>query len=277
MRLRALAALLLLAQLLSGCSTPWGRASASRNVTLYVFAAASLTDAFQQIGRGFEEQHPGVRIVFNFAGSQRLEQQIEQGAGADVFASADERQMRAAVRSGRVKPGTPRVFARNRLVVIYPRSNPGRLRGLRDLARPGAKLDLAAREVPAGSYALEFLSRATRQYGTGYRTKVLGNVVSYEDDVEAVVRKVELGEADAGIVYESDVRQGDRQRLRVIEIPADLNVLARYPIATLEGSAHPGLAREFVEFVLSPDGQKALRQHGFLTAAQQQKRTREGR
>src|SRR3954471_9650544 len=171
-----------------------------------VYAAASLSDAFKALGKILELNHPGLTVQFNFAGSQQLALQIEQGAPADVFASADQRWMQYAAEKGLVE-GTPAIFARNRLVVIVPRTNPARIAKLHDLARPGTKIVMAAEAVPAGKYSREAVRKLAGAPGfpPEYELSVLANVVSQEENVKAVVAKVQLGEADAGLVYQSDV------------------------------------------------------------------------
>ena len=243
-------------------------------VVLQVFAAASLTEVFQDLGLNFEAAHPGVAVRFNFAGSQQLAAQIEQGAHADVFASADERWAKALAIKGHFADST-QVFARNRLVVILPASNPARIDRLQDLARRGVKLVLAAESVPAGSYSREVLRRLAtdRAFPTDFSERTLANVVSNEENVKAVVTKVQLSEADAGFVYRTDVTPALARLIKMVEIPTDANVLASYPIAvTREGAMSKGAAsdsghaRDFVAFVLSSDGQAILMKHGFLAA-----------
>ncbi len=202
-----------LSMLLTACSpvatpatTSSGEATTAQT-SLTVFAAASLTDAFQTISKNFSTAHPGVDVVFNFAGSQQLAQQIGQGAPADLFASANASQMAVAIESGRVVSGAEQLFVRNRLVVVTPVDNPAGIATLADLAKPGLQIVLATKEVPVGQYALDFLDKAEADgtLGAGYRDAVLANVVSYEENVRTVLAKVTLGEADAGIVYRSDV------------------------------------------------------------------------
>ena len=250
----------------SGSVQATGNPSATP-VTLNVFAAASLTDAFNEIGQQFTAEHAGTEVVFNFAGSNQLATQIGQGAPADVFASANKTQMQAAIDSGRIVSGTQQSFVRNRLVVVTPADNPAKLVSLQDLARPGIKVVLAAKEVPVGQYALDFLDKAEADgsLGVEYEDAVLANVVSYEENVRSVLAKVALGEADAGIVYTSDaaVSEGDVQQ---IEIPDALNTVATYPIATLSDSPNPAVARQFVDYVLAPAGQRVLEKYGFIGA-----------
>lgn len=250
-----------------------GSAAAASSATtsqreLIVFAAASLTDAFGELGRNFEAANPGARVTFNFAGSQQLAQQINQGAPADVFASANRAQMETVITAGQVVTGTQRTFVRNRLVVIYPKANSAGLTRLEDLARPSVKLVLAAKEVPVGGYSLDFLRKASElpQYTSAYSETVLTNVVSYEENVRAVLSKVALDEADAGIVYSSDVTLDAASKVGRIDIPDELNTLATYPIAPLKDAAQAALAEQFVAYVLSPEGQQVLVKYGFIAA-----------
>lgn len=242
--------------------------TSSKSIT--VLAAASLVEPFNEIGREFESQYPGVKVVFSFAGSQQLAQQLDQGASADVFASASEKYMDAAVQSGRVTDGTAKVFANNRLVVIYPKDNPAGLQRLQDLAKPGLKLVLAAKEVPVGQYSLDFMDKAVKDpvFSTTFKDDVLKNVVSYEDNVKSVLAKVVLGEADAGIVYLSDISAEAASKVGKLGIPDPLNVIATYPIAVINNSRDPDLAKAFMDLVLSPAGQKVLGKYNFIPAAQ---------
>jgi len=233
-----------------------------------VFAAASLTGAFQEIGKNFEMTNPGVSINFNFAGSQILRTQLEQGALADVFASADHKNMDLLITENLVAGNTYQDFATNQLVVILPPGNPGDVQTLRDLARPNLKVILADASVPAGNYARQILSNMSKdpEFGADFSEKVLANVVSNETDVKQVVTKVELGEADAGIVYTSDsIASPD---LLTISIPDNFNVIASYPIASLTSAPEPQLATAFVAYVTSPAGQAVLIKWGFSPGSQ---------
>lgn len=245
-------------------ASPAEAGSLAGNLT--VFAAASLTEAFTEIGRQFEATYPGVTVTYNFAGSQQLAQQLGQGAPADVFASANNKQMAVALESGRVAEGASQLFAHNRLVVIYPTDNPAQIADLPDLARPGAVLILAAGEVPVGRYSLEFLDKAGQDptLGPEYKEAVLSNVVSYEQTVKAVFTKVALGEGDAGIVYNSDISRNNAGKVGRLEIPDALNTIADYPIAPLADAANPELARAFIDFVRGTGGQAILASYNFI-------------
>ncbi len=239
---------------------------AGETITLNVFAAASLTDAFGEIGEAFSAANPGTEVVFNFAGSNQLATQIGQGAPADLFASANGTQMIAAIDSGRIISGTQRTFVRNRLVVITPSDNPAGLTTLQDLATPGVKIVFAAAEVPVGQYTQTFLDKADADgaLGADYKAAVIANVVSYEANVRAVLTKVTLGEADAGVVYTSDVGAATEKVIQ-IEIPDALNTIASYPIAPVADSAHPAMAQHFMDYLLGTEGQQLLARHGFIS------------
>lgn len=257
--------------LLSACTPPVnssGPASASTNRrTLVVLAATSLTEPFKEIAPLFEAAYPNVTISFNFASSNQLAQQLANGSPADVFASANQRQMDAAVEAGRIESDRPLPFVRNRLVVIVPQKNQADIQELEDLAKPGTKIIVAAKEVPVGQYSLEFLekTRSDAVLPTNYQDQVLRNVVSYEENVKAVLTKVALGEADAGIVFISDVRSATAGQVMVIEIPDHLNVIASYPIAPVADSRSSELAQAFVDMILSPEGQQILMSYGFIS------------
>lgn len=236
--------------------------------TLTVFAAASLADAFTELGHQLEAAHPGTRVRFNFAGSQQLALQLNQGATADLFASADRRWM-ARMDSLGLLAGPPRIFARNALVLALPAGNPGRVSDLVGLARPGLKLVLAADAVPAGRYARAALRALESRpgYPAGFSERVLENVVSEEESVRSVVAKVQLGEADAGIVYHSDVTGRAARGLGVIPFPPGSGQVAAYPIARLRSGRAPAAAEAFLELLLSSAGQAVLARHGFTPAA----------
>ena len=253
---------LLLAAVASGIASAAASTPASAQ-TLTVLAAASLAEPFRELGVRFEKAHPGTTVRFAFAGSQQLAAQLDQGLAADVFASADERWMAHAIARGTVTgPGT--IFATNRLVAIVPKANPGRIGGLEDLARPGLKIVIGAESVPVGAYtrrALAHLS-ADPALGGAFATNVLRNVVSNEENVKHVLGKVQLGEADAGFVYRSDVTAKARRHVREIALPGDGGVEPRYPVAVAAASRQPERARAFVALLASPEGQAILARHG---------------
>jgi molybdate transport system substrate-binding protein len=249
-RIRLAATLAVAALVLAGCGgddEPAGGSAATPG-ELKVFAAASLTAAFTEIGERFTNAN-GTKVAFNFAGSQALATQIQQAAPADVFAPADTANM------GKVTDlvGTPQNFASNQLQIVVEQGNPKNVQNLEDLANPDLKVVLAAPDVPAGRYAAESLAKAG----------VAVEPVSEEDNVKAVVTKVSLGEADAGIVYVTDVTAGG-DKVEGVGIPEELNVLATYPIATVRASKAQDQAQAFMDQVLGAEGQQVLKQYGFL-------------
>ncbi len=240
-------------------------AGARSTKTLTVFAASSLSDALTEIAAAFKKANPGVEIVFNFGGSSTLAAQLANGAPADIFASANDKQMEAARQAKRIA-GEPKTFARNRLILIVPADNPAKIGSLRDLAKPGIKLVVAAPNVPVRDYTNTMLDRLVNvpEYGTAYKTAFLKNVVSEEDNVRQVSAKVALGEADAGIVYQSDVTPDIARKVLTLTIPDVYNTIATYPIALTDNSANPALAQAFIDYVLSYEGQDVLEKWGFV-------------
>ncbi len=241
-------------------STPAPAATPQIRGEIVVFAAASLTDAFAEIAQAFQQKYPGATVRFNFAGSSQLRTQLAHGARADVFASADWKNMQGAQQDGTVA-GEPKVFVRNEPVIVVPANGPARIAALGDLAKPGVRLVLAAEDVPIGNYARQILDKASQdpQYGSDFASRVLANVVSEETNVKAAVTKVALGEADATFAYRTDAITPDmRGAVKVIDIPSQFNVVAEYPIAVVENAPNPGGAQVFVDFVLSPEGQRIL-------------------
>lgn len=229
---------------------------------LLVFAAASLREPFTALAHDFQQAHPGVTITFNFAGTQELRAQLEQGAAADVLASADTTSMDALVRAGRVQ--APALFASNEPVVVVSRQAAATITDFAALPR-AAKLVVGGPEVPIGRYTAQILERADKKLGAGYGARVLEHVVSREPNVKQVLAKVRLGEADAGVVYRTDAL--GVAEVTVVAIPADVNVVVAYPIALTKVPPHPAMARAFVELVRSAAGQAALARAGFLPPA----------
>ena len=232
----------------AGCGT---QAGAAPPKTVTVFAAASLTQAFTSMEPSFERANPGYRLQFNFAGTPTLLTQLEQGAHADVFASADQANMARAT-AAQLVDGASRVFALNRLEIAVAPGNPKHIATLADLARSGVTLVLAAPTVPAGKYAAQALARA----GVAVEPK------SLELDVESTLAKVELGQADAAIVYTTDV-QAAGARVSGVPIPATWNVVATYPVAQVAHAPDARGAKAFIGYLLGPSGRLVLGRFGF--------------
>lgn len=242
---------------LTGCAAPAASPSGSPSgsgaaVTgeITVFAAASLKESFEKIGKEFEQANPGTKVTFSFGPSSGLATQINQGAPADVFASAATKNMEDVVKAG--KASDPKVFARNVLAIATPPSNPANITQFSDLARSGVKLAICQPQVPCGVVSAKVSEKAS----------VKLSPVSLEVDVKSVLTKVTLGEVDAGLVYSTDVKAaGDK--VKGIEIPADINSPTDYPIAPLAGAKNSAAADAFVQFVLGPTGSQIIADAGF--------------
>ncbi|MFB7609579.1 molybdate ABC transporter substrate-binding protein [Streptomyces gardneri] len=232
----------------TGGSTASGSASAAPKANLTVLAAASLTNVFKTAGAAYEKSHPGTKITFSFAGSQELVAQVAQGSPADVLVTADTKSMDKV----KADTGTPSIIAKNRLVIATGEGNPHKVDELKDLADTKLKVVLAAPEVPAGKYSKQVLDAQ----------KVTVKPVSQEPNVRAVLSKVELGEADAGLVYKTDAESA-KDKVDAVEIPDGQNAIAKYPAATIKDSKNAEAAAAFVAWLSSPEGQKILQDAGF--------------
>ncbi len=254
MHARLVAAFAVVAVICSACGTsPWASSSPSGlRGTITVFAAASLTAAYATIGTDFEKSHPGTMVKFTFSGSSTLVSQIQEGAIGDLFASADQPNMQKLI-DARLTAESPIVFARNGLEIVVGAGNPKHISSLADLAHSGLVVVLCAPAVPCGRYAAQALQKA------GVTVKP----ASQEADVKAVLGKVALGEADAGIVYVTDVKAAGAA-VEGVTIPLALNVVADYPIVILKDSQNRALARAFISYVLT-DGRRILARYGFTS------------
>jgi molybdate transport system substrate-binding protein len=245
--------------LLVSCSTGQAGENGDEPQEITVFAAASLTEAFNELAGAFETQNEGVEVILNFAGSAQLAAQLSEGAPADVFASANPTQMQAVVSAGRIAAGSEKLFVSNRLTIITPADNPAEITALEDLARPGVQLILAVPGVPVRQYTDEIVAALPADF----QAQLYGNLVSEEENVRQVAAKIALGEADAGIVYTSDVTPDIAGQVQQIPILDAQNVGATYPIAPLSDAPSPTLAQSFIDFVLSDEGQTILSRWGF--------------
>ncbi|MCX5689266.1 MAG: molybdate ABC transporter substrate-binding protein [Planctomycetota bacterium] len=241
--------------------------------SLRVFAASSLLGVMREMEAAYESQHPGINLEFSFAGSNQLRTQLEQGARADVYLSADRRNMDAAAASKVVSLSTIATIAFNRLAVIVPRENRQKLSSLADIARPGLKILVADKAVPAGSYALKMLeqARAAADLGETFVKGVEANIVSREENVAGVVAKVALGEADAGFAYASDAAGPNKEKLTVLTIPDALSPRAEYVGAVVATSTQVEEARGFLMFVVSERGGEILVKGGFESPRAEQR------
>jgi len=248
--------------LVAGCTTT---EETPGETTLTVFTAASLTGAFTDIGKAYEAENENVRVDLIFDGSQALRTQIEQGANPDIFVSASEKHMKALQDGGLMDDNTVTVFLGNSMALIVPAENPAGITGLADLAEPGTKIVIGTKDVPFGDYTRQVLDKmaADPAYGEAYREAVMNNVISEETAVSSVVPKLTLGEADAAFVYKSDVSKDDLEKVTRIEVPAEYNVMATYPLGILADSPHKTEAETFIAFVRGPDGSAILTEYGF--------------
>ncbi|MBZ0315840.1 MAG: molybdate ABC transporter substrate-binding protein [Anaerolineae bacterium] len=242
------------------------RHALAQDTTLTVFAAASLTDSFEEIGESFEAANPGVKVEFQFGASSDLAAQLAEGAPADIFASANNRQMQVAKDAGRIE-GKTYTFVKNRLVVIVPADNPAGIESLHDLANDGVLLVVVAEGAPIRDYTNAMVEKLVNVsgYGEEFKTTFFNNVVSEEDTVRQVTAKVALGEADAGLVYVSDVTPDIAEDVKTIAVPDAYNTLATYPIGITNDSTNKELAQAFIDYVLSDAGQDTLVAWNFIS------------
>ncbi|MEV7617955.1 molybdate ABC transporter substrate-binding protein [Streptomyces sp. NPDC089799] len=222
--------------------------AAPKAANLTVLAASSLTDVFKTAGDVYQKTHPGTKITFSFAGSQELAAQVKQGAPADVLATADTKTMDGL----KAETGNPTIIAKNRLVIAAGKGNPFKVDELKDLADTKLKVVLAAPEVPVGRYSKQILDAQ----------KIEVKPVSQEPNVRAVLSKVELGEADAGLVYKTDAAKA-KGKVEAVEIPDEQNAVASYPAATLKASKNAEAAAAFVAWLSTPEAQRILQDAGF--------------
>lgn len=236
-------------------------AAADAPVRLIALAAANATDPFNDLIGAFEHEQPGVVVAAEYAGTQILETQAEQGAPFDIFVSADKAHIDALAREGLVDD--VRLLSQGHEVIVVPRDNPAHITSLRDLASPNAKLVMGTDAVPIGIYTRQVLAKASVVYGADFATNVLAHVVSLETNVKQVLEKVALGEADAGIVYFTDITPEYRSRVTIVPIPHAFEVEAANYIAVAHNSANPALARDLIDFATGPTGRTIFRRRGY--------------
>jgi molybdate transport system substrate-binding protein len=256
---------IILATIASAVLTTSAAMCAEQPKELAIFTAASLTGAFGEIGRMFENETNNI-VSFNFDGSQVLRTQIENGAYADIFVSANMRQMNALKSAGLMNNSSISIFTNNKLSLIIPKNNPGKIHNLIDLAKPGTKIVIGTKDVPVGDYAMQIINKLGNDsaFGPDYKKQVMANIISQETNVNYVVTKVALGEADVGFAYVSDVTEDLAAKIDKVEIPDNYNVVAQYPIGILKQSKYPAEAEEFIELVKSDNGMVILNKYGFM-------------
>ena len=250
--------------LLLACSVMfYGCGQSEDQSQVRVFAASSLREVFLEARSEFQPSNPSIVVDFNFGGSSMLRTQLELGGGADVFASADGRQMSLAEKAGVVSQNSI-TFAKNRLAVATSVDNT-RVMAMQDLARDEVRLVLAQPEVPIGAYAREVLDNMSEipKFGEDYIDKVLSNVISLEINVSQIIGKIAIGEADAGVVYSTNLVSGVGEKLKSIPMPHEINVEASYFIAVTSETESPEAAEAFIDYLLSPKGQALLTKYGF--------------
>lgn len=238
---------------------------AQQSETLTIFAASSLTDAFIELKDLFVKRYPYIDIVLNFAGSSTLATQLNAGAPADLFASANITQMQVVIDEGYIEEDQIQIFATNQLVVVMPIDNPANIMALEDLANEGILLVLAVPDVPIRVYTDQLLENLNSRFGDGFSEQVLSNLVSEDANVRQVATRIALGEADAGIVYQTDAVGKISEQVTILPIDPTISPLATYPIAPLSESQHLEIAETFIKFLISDDGQMILHRYGFCS------------
>lgn len=233
----------------------------SSGATLIVLAAANTTDPLIEIIGIFQLQHPGVSVVPEYAGTQVLATQAQQGAPFDVFVSADRAHIDALARAGLVGDAVP--LSNGHEVIVVPKDNPARIASLRDLADKNAQIVLGVDTVPIGIYTRQVLAKASADYGADFSARVLAHAVSFETNVKQVLEKVALGEADAGVVYFTDVSPAYKDKVRIVGIPQRYEVTAQNFMAAATHSSHPDFVRDFISTATGPTGQSIFRKHGY--------------
>jgi len=239
-----------------------GTGAAPPDSSAVVLAAASLRKPLSDLEAVFESRNAGVKLDISYAGSQELATQLSLGAPADAFLSADRTQIDVAVRAKRISVRDVKAFAGNRLCLLVSERAKNRIQSLNDLTQPDVRLCLAGDRVPVGAYSNEVLAKAGKKFGPTWIDRVRSHVVSFETSVSAIVTRVELGDVDAGIVYETDAMAS--KKAVGYEIPKEFNIRTTYYLGLVSDGKNLKIARDFVGLVLSKEGQAAFAKYGFL-------------
>lgn len=232
------------------------------NITLKVFAPASMTDAVKELAAAYEAANPGVKLAIEIGHSPTQRLQLTQGATGDIFMTASQKDMDDAIADKSVAAGTAKVFATNQLVVVLPPQNPAKIEKLEDLANSGVRLLVAVVDTPIGKVTQTSLDKMDKKFGSGFKDKVTANIASNEAGVKPIVSKLQLSEADAGIVFVTDAVAAPA--LKTVSIPPELNVINQLNVAPLAAALNPEHAAAFTAFVTSADGQAILKKWGFM-------------
>ncbi|TDX52710.1 molybdate ABC transporter substrate-binding protein [Orenia marismortui] len=259
-------ALILVMMLMAGCQGSKSTANSNEPITIRIMAAASLTEVFNDLKAEFEKEYDDIKLEINYAGSQALYSQITSGVTSDIFASANIKYMNQLDEANMV--AKPTIFARNKLVIVVSKQTQVEINGIKDLLQDGISIVIADKSVPVGRYTVQMLNKQNDnpQLSANYKEKFFAAVVSKELDVKSVLAKVELGEADAGVVYKTDANASDKDKVKVVNIKDQYNVIATYPIAPLKGinSEHQEAAAKFLDYLYSQEGGKILEGRGFI-------------
>lgn len=262
-RIISIMIILLVIMLSGGCKAK--QADKGSKQEIIVLAASSLTESLEEIIELFEKENPGVKVTLNLDSTSRLKVQIEQGIKADLFLSANKKYYDDLKEEGYISKGE--AFLHNSIVLIVPKNNPAEIKKIDDLQNK-CKLVIAQKEVPAGEYTRKIIHSLTKQLGTRYEEKVLSNIVSEENNVKQVVNKVVIGEADAAFVYSSDITQGVKDKVKVIDIAPEYNVKAEYWTSKLKNEKENKYAEKLYSFLLSKEGKKIFGKYGFNSVEQ---------
>lgn len=266
MLVKRITRVLIILGLLLSCVNLVSCSQEEQKTKLTILAAASLTEAYTDLEKGFESQYTDIDLQFNFAGTSTLIPQIKEGIEADVFVSANEASMIELIDDGYIKEEAAKVFAHNQLVLIVYKDTEFEIKAMEDVLQEGVKVVVGEPTLPVGKYTDEMLDKIEAEglYVENYKELFKDHIVSMENSVKAVAVKVEMGEVDVGVVYVTDFTALNNKSVNRIDIPKACNPIATYELATLSNSKHKEMADKFVEYVLGTEGQEYLLEYGFI-------------